>query len=258
MNQIPWGTPIGPKRCLDVVRGIASPLRDERDQWSGAVSFWDSAGEIDAHESRILSGLLGWAAVIETEIDNDGRQKWVRSSLLDALDCFAEAGDAPLDVLENVAAAIPPPDRRIFELDFIEPIEMEIDRLRAAQPQPPPTNGEATRPPIGPEHAILLVRGIAGVWPFPRGQAAQAVTELCGTGHLDRREGDTLSGVLVWAAIVEADVPEVRGPLLNALSALNGAGLVESDTRAQLAAGIAPTDLHPAERAAYDSITTGS
>lgn len=111
---------------------------------------------------------------------------------------------------------------------------------------------------MGLEHAVRLVRGITSVRPFPRGQSAQTVVELGGDGRLDRRKGDALSGVLGWAAVVETEVPEVRGLLLDALTALAGAGLVEPDTRAHVAARIAPADLHPAERAAYDSITTES
>jgi hypothetical protein len=256
VNQITRGTPIGPQRCVEVLRGIASAARDDRDNWSWNVDIWLTEGEVDPYESRMLAAVLGWAAVIETEIGDNTKQKRVRESLLDALSTIADSGGAPLDVLEAVSAAIPPHNRRFHELDFIEPIELEMHSLRAGQPQPPPPDTPA-RSPIGPEHAVLLVRGITSVWPFPRGQSAQAVTELCGTGRLDRREGDALSGVLGWAAVVETDVPEVRGLLLDSLGALAGAGLVEADTRAHLAAAIVPADLHPAERAAYGTIMTG-
>ena len=255
MTQITRGTPVGPQRCLDALRGITSLSRDERHQWSATVAFWHGLGEIDVHESRILSAVLGRAAMIETEIEFD--PAWVRTRLLDALSFIGEAGNAPLNVLEEVAAAIPSNDRRPFELDYLEAIETEIYRLRAIPPLPTPPRDTAARSPIGPEHAVLLVRGVTSPWPFPRGQAAQAVTELCDTGRLDRHEADTLSGVLNWAVLTEPDIPEVRAHLLATLSTLTGAGLVATDTRTQLTTQLAHTDLHPQERQAYDKIITG-
>ena len=52
------GTPIGARRCVDLLRGFASRSDRERFNWSDVPSDWNLDGEFDYHECRTLGEVL--------------------------------------------------------------------------------------------------------------------------------------------------------------------------------------------------------
>src|SRR5689334_19874448 len=105
----PAAGPIGPARCLALLRGLTSP--DPRQRWEAAdaPAALRDLGGLDADEGRALARVLSWAAAVETGwYSPEPGQRWsIREGLLISLVQLAADGWAPADALGSVVAAVP-------------------------------------------------------------------------------------------------------------------------------------------------------
>lgn len=199
------GTPVGPQRCLDLVRGVCNPSPQERRVWADVVSTWSGWGELDAHEVDVLAWVLGWAAVVETH------RFEVREGLLLSLSDLASGGRVPSGVLDLVATAIAPGDVHVAE-------EEMYAALVAARSGREPLAAAAAGASLGPAPCLDLVRRIAAASSGERRSGAALTAGRAAAGELDDDEARTLAAVLVWA--VEVETTPARPALLSPLTVM--------------------------------------
>lgn len=58
--------PVGPARCVQLLRGITTESRQERYDTAPLAGGWIAAGELDTLEAGTIAAVLTWAAVLET------------------------------------------------------------------------------------------------------------------------------------------------------------------------------------------------
>lgn len=88
-----YGRPLGPDRCLELVRGLASGSAGERRAAATALSGRAAAGELDADEAGTLATVLAWAVHLE--------RTPARPVELSALLVLAGRGRVPVRVLDR-------------------------------------------------------------------------------------------------------------------------------------------------------------
>jgi hypothetical protein len=232
----PAAVPVGPQRCVALLRGITSADADQRIGAAEGPGDLRRRGSLDAREGRTLAWVLAWAAVVETgwypepatglrsrltrsRVPGD---RWpVRRGFLYSLFELAADGWAPAAALHRVAAAISP--------DGLDPSEAgRYERLVTALSwpvlEPPPDDrpnlpGARAGEPVGPQAGLDMVRGVVSRDPAQRRVWAQTIEWAVGGGRLDDDEASTLGVILAWAVRIER-AAAVRAALLAALCAV--------------------------------------
>lgn len=235
------GTPVGPRRCLDLLRGISATDEEERRNWADVAGLWSSGGELDPVEQLTLSWPLAWAAVVETH------RFEVREGLLLSLDDLAAGRGVPAAVLELVTSAIEPGDLHVAEVELYQ--DLVAARSRPTR-EIPPTElpnlpGARSGEPVGPAQCLHLVRRITSGSPDDRRGGAAVTAGRAAAGGFDDDEARTLGAVLGWAVEVEAD--SARPALLAALDALAGRDRVPPWALDRVLAHLAGGPLDPVE-----------
>ncbi len=240
MSRIREGTPVGPRRCIDLLRGITSTSSEERHVWAGVTDQWFGIGELDYREDVTIAWVLAWTTV------HEGQRYPVRVGLLDSLQGLALDDRAPAAALDLVTTAIPRADLDVAEVE-------SYDELLAARTRPAPTvpPGEAPNlpgvppgEPVEPARCVELVRGLTDPDPDQRRAAARLVTAWAAAGRLDDDQARVLATVSTWAVLIEATTALVA--LLGALAALARRDLVPPWALDQLERHLAAADLDPA------------
>jgi hypothetical protein len=204
----------GPRRCLDLLRGVCAADPDERRTWAGATGRCSARGELDAHEELTLGWALAWAAAVETHCHD------VRAGLMGSLGVLAGAGRVPAAALDLVIAAIDPTDLHVVETaPYAGLVAARARPPRVVRPSDPPNlPGAVAGEPIGPAQCLHLIRRIASGSATERRAGAAVTARRAGAGELDDDEARTVAAVLAWA--VEEGRSPARPALLAALHTL--------------------------------------
>ncbi|HZG90301.1 MAG TPA: hypothetical protein VEZ42_08805 [Pseudonocardia sp.] len=239
MNGAP-GTPIGPGRCIGLLRGLTSPALEDRETWADVPSLWSDWGEFDADEELAITWVLAWAAVVEVH------RFEVRERLLLSLSDLAAGGRVAAAALDLVTGTIERDDLHIAEVEMYD--GLVAARSGPTRPHPSPYDrpnlpGVPPGEPVEPARCVELVRGLTDPDPDQRRAAARLVTAWSAAGRLDDDQARVLATVLTWAVRVEATAALVA--LLGALTALARRDLVPPWALDQLARHLAAADLDP-------------
>lgn len=243
---VPVGVPrpVGPTRCVELLRGITSESRDERLNWADVTIEWGMEGELVSSEAAPLAAVLAWATLLE-----DDTSGLVRSGFLDSLDSLAQVDLVPAVVLEQVTSNLSREELTTAEVDFYDPL---VDKLRE---QPAPDEPAGARIAVGPARCVRLVRGVTSRSAGERVTWAGVVIEWVRAGELDTQEAAPIAAVLNWAALVETTEHfPARERLLRALTLLARADLAPSAVLEQVTAGLARQELNAGETAHYDTL----
>lgn len=241
---VPAVRPVGPARCVELIRGITSESRDERTGWAAAITGWEFRDEFVPSESAPLAAVVGWAALIETDVAG-----LTRADLLDALDMWAQVDEVPSAVLEQVTSNLPREELTTAEVDFYDPL---TDKLRE---QPAPGEPAGARLPVGPAGCVRLVRGLTSRAEGERATWAGVAIEWVQAGELAASEAGPIAAVLAWTALVEeAAVFPARERMLRALTLLAQADLAPTAALAQVTADLPRDELNASEARSLDSL----
>lgn len=105
---------VGALRCVDLLRGVSSDVREDRHDWAPTAGEWLAAGELDAHEADAVAAALVRATVLEPG------GYGVHVGLLGSLGALARAGALHHEVLRATLAAV--------RLDDLGPAERDTHR----------------------------------------------------------------------------------------------------------------------------------
>lgn len=115
---------VGPRRCLDLVRGVTTDVREERHAWAGVAGQWYTDGEFDDQEAAMLTAILSLAALVETEVFD------IRVDFFDSLAAFAGNDRVPLHVLEEITSGLLPEDLDVAEDELYQILVDKRDEYR--------------------------------------------------------------------------------------------------------------------------------
>lgn len=232
------GPPARVARCVELLRGVTSQYRDHRWAWAPVAGEWLDQRELDAPDAAPIAAVLGWCAVLETDVAGH-----TRARLLDSLSALARAGLAPAAALQQVTSSLP---RQQLDPAEVGSYDVLVDQLRERGGGGRPGTG---RVPIGPAHCVRLVRRLLDRDPHWAGVAGKWLQ----AGELDTHEATTIAAVLGWAALLEpSDTFPVRERVLHSLTLLASAGLAPTAVLEQVTADLPRHDLDPAEAQSYD------
>lgn len=215
--------PVGPARCVELVRGITSKLPGRRVTWAGVVVECVQAGQLAPHEAGPIAAALGWTSLVETSKTFPNRQR-----LLRALDLLARADLAPKTVLEQVITELPREELNRDETYLVDALAEQLRRRRGPGP------------PQRVARCLELLRGITSQYSQERFDAAVAAQHA----QLDRYEAGTIATVLGWATVLETDLAGgTRARMLATLEMLARADLVPAPALAQVTSALDTTEV---------------
>lgn len=240
---VPTTHPVGPDRCVEVLRGITSESRDERWGYADVVGEWHIDRELGDSEAAPLAAVLGWATLLETDMFR------VRAGFLFSLDTLAQSDLVPALVLEQVTSNLSREELDVAEVDSYEVL---VDKLRELPPVDGPAGGWS---PVGPARCVRLVRGLTSRAEGERATWAGVAIEWVAAGELADHEAAPIAAVLGWAALVdEAEVFPARERMLAALARLARADLAATAVLGQVTADLPRDELNDAEAQWHDAL----
>ena len=241
---IPLGVPrpVGPARCVELIRGLTSESRDERTSWAGAIPMWGGWGELTSSEAAPLAAVLAWATLLETDVAG-----LTRTDLLDSLDSLAQVDEVPPVVLVQVTSNLSREDLDIAEVDSYDVL---VDKLRESGGAGQAATGRVA---VGPARCVRVVRGLTSLAEGERATWAGVAAEWVAAGELAAHEAGPVAAVLGWAGLIELPgVFATRQRLLSALALLAQRELAPTAVLEQVTADLARGELDAAEAGCYD------
>lgn len=229
---------LGASLLLDLIAGITSLDRDERDGWADRAGFeFDDHGGIDNDERRVVWPCHIWCMCLEYSPE-------VRERFLSSIDSLAVLTPiSPTTVAEILGwFAVTGTDPRA-EVDYVETFTEIVTASGAA--------AEVALTPQRVAPFVDVLRGITSTSSDERARAARIVPDLLPGLRPEEQWGFT--GVLTRAAIVEHDTA-VRRAQLDVLASAHRAGAVHAHDGRLLVASFTEVELGDAERRALDEI----
>ena len=239
---VPTTHPVGPERCVDLLRGVTSHSRDKRWAWADVAGVWDVDRELGDSEAAPIAAVLGWATVLETD------EFRVRVDFLFSLNSLAQSDLVPRVVLEQVVSNLSRDE--LTTPDEVESYDVLVDQLRELGGAGQTATGRVV---VGPARCVRLVRGVTSLVEGERATWAGVAAERVAAGELAAHEAGPVAAVLGWAGLIEPPgVFATRQRLLSALALLAGNELAPTAVLEQVTAGLACGELDAAEAGCYD------